>query len=139
MVHAMSGDGDIDFQPKLGRIRSQGSFKPKGMKAYLKSARKRPSKTGGGRLSTGFSGARRVMIKARVHRLSGSGAGTQRAHTSYLERDGAGKDKDPAEFYDDVSEGLDGQDWLQEHADERHHFRFIVSVSADVKVPQFDS
>ena len=75
MVHVMSGDGDFDFQPKLGRIRSQGSFKPKGMKAYLKGARKRPSKTGGGRRSTAFAGARRVMIKARVHRLSGGGAG----------------------------------------------------------------
>ncbi|MEL7101964.1 MAG: DUF3363 domain-containing protein [Pseudomonadota bacterium] len=132
----MSGDGDFDFQPKLGRIRSQGSFKPKGMKAYLKGARKRPSKTGGGRWSTAFAGARRVMIKARVHRLSGSGAGTQRAHISYLERDGAGKDKDPAEFYNDVSEGLDGQDWLQEHADERHHFRFIVSPEDGEKLQE---
>ncbi len=123
----MSGDGDFDFQPKLGRIRSQGSFKPKGMKAYLKGARKRPSKTGGSRRSTAFAGARRVMIKARVHRLSGSGAGSQRAHISYLERDGAGKGKDPAEFYNDVSEEFDGQEWLKEHADERHHFRFIVS------------
>lgn len=132
----MSGDGDFDFQPKLGRIRSQGSFKPRGMKAYLKGARKRPSKTGGGRRSTAFAGARRVMIKARVHRLSGSGAGTQRAHISYLERDGAGKDKDPAEFYDDLSEGLDGQDWLQEHADERHHFRFIVSPEDGEKLQE---
>jgi len=123
----MSGEGDFDFQPKLGRIRSPGSFKPKGMKAYVKGTRKRPSKTVGGRRSTGFAGARRVMIKARVHRLSGSGTGAQRAHISYLERDGAGKDKEPAEFYDDLSEGLDGQDWLKEHADERHHFRFIVS------------
>ena len=132
----MSGDGDFDFQPKLGRIRSQASFKPKGMKAYLKGARKRPSKTGGARRSTAFAGARRVMIKARVHRLSGSGVGTQRAHISYLERDGAGKDKDAAEFYDDVSEGLDGQDWLQEHADERHHFRFIVSPEDGEKLQE---
>ena len=132
----MSGDGDFDFQPKLGRIRSQGGFKPKGMKAYLKGARKRSNDTGGGGRSTAFAGARRVMIKARVHRLSGSGAGTQRAHISYLERDGAGKDKDPAEFYDDVSEGLDGQDWLQEHADDRHHFRFIVSPEDGEKLQE---
>ncbi|MEL7102538.1 MAG: DUF3363 domain-containing protein [Pseudomonadota bacterium] len=132
----MSGDGDFDFQPKLGRIRSIGSFKPKGMKAYLKGARNRSSKTGSGRWSTAFAGARRVMIKARVHRLSGSGAGTQRAHISYLERDGAGKDKDPAEFYGDVSEGLDGQDWLKEHADERHHFRFIVSPEDGEKLQE---
>ena len=136
MVHAMSGDSDFDFQPKLGRIRSQGSFKPKGMKGYLKGARKRSINTRGDGRSTAYAGMRRVMIKARVHRLSGSGAGTQRAHISYLERDGAGKDKDPAEFYDDVSEGLDGQDWLQEHADERHHFRFIVSPEDGEKLQE---
>ena len=136
MVHAMSGDGDFDFQPKLGRIRSQGSFKPKGMKAYLKGVRMRSTNTDGARRSTGFAGARRVMIKARVHRLSASRVGTQRAHISYLERDGAGKDKEPAEFYNDVSEGLDGQDWLQEHADERHHFRFIVSPEDGEKLQE---
>ncbi|MEL6728526.1 MAG: DUF3363 domain-containing protein [Pseudomonadota bacterium] len=132
----MSRDGDFDFQPKLGRIRSQSSFKPKGMKAYLKGARKRSNNTGGGGRSTAFAGARRVMIKARVHRLSGSGAGTQRAHISYLERDGAGKDKEPAEFYDDVSDGIDGQDWLKEHANDRHHFRFIVSPEDGEKLQE---
>ena len=132
----MSRDGDFDFQPKLGRIRSQSSFKPKGMKAYLKGARKRSNNTGGGGRSTAFAGARRVMIKARVHRLSGSGAGTQRAHISYLERDGAGKDKEPAEFYDDVSDGIDGQDWLKEHANARHHFRFIVSPEDGEKLQE---
>lgn len=132
----MRKDGDFDFQPKLGRIRSKGSFKPKGMKAYLKGARGRPSKTSGGRRSTAFAGARRVMIKARVHRLSGSGVGAQHAHISYLERDGAGKDQEPAEFYDDVSEGLDGQDWLKEHADDRHHFRFIVSPEDGEKLQE---
>ncbi|NQY98964.1 MAG: DUF3363 domain-containing protein [Henriciella sp.] len=135
----MSGDGDFDFQPKLGRIRSQGNFKPKGMKGYLKGARKRPSKTGGGRGSAVFTGMRRVMIKVRVHRLSGSGAGAQRAHISYLQRDGAGKDKDPAEFYDDTSDGIDGQDWLKEHADDRHHFRFIVSPEDGEKLHELKS
>lgn len=136
MVHAMSGDSDFDFQPKLGHIRSEGSFKSKGMKAYLKGARKRSNNTGGGGRSTAFAGARRVMIKARVHRLSGSGVGSQRAHISYLERDGAGKDKEPAEFYNDVSEGIDGQEWLKEHADERHHFRFIISPEDSEKLQE---
>ena len=77
-----------------------------------------------------------MTIKARVHRLSGSGVGTQRTHISYLERDGAGKDKEPAEFYNDVGEGLDGQNWLQEHADERHHFRFIVSPEDGEKLQE---
>ena len=128
MVHTMSGGSDFEFTPKLGRIRSGGSAKPKGMKAFLKSARKRSGKPNGSRQrGAAFAGARRVMIKARVHQLAGSGGGAQRAHISYLERDGAGKDREPAEFYNELEDGLDGQNWLQDHADERHHFRFIVS------------
>lgn len=98
------------------------------MKAFLKKAHKSHSKFGGssGR-SSGFSGARRVYIQARVKRLAGGGGGAQRAHVSYLERDGAGRDEERAEFYNENAEGRDGQEWLREHADERHHFRFIIS------------
>lgn len=128
MVHTMSGSDEFIFKPRLGRIRSSGSPKTGGMKSFLKSARKRSDKSSGGsRRSSAFAGARRVMIKARVHKLSGGGGGSQRAHVSYLERDGAGKDREPAEFYNELEEGLDGQDWLKAHADDRHHFRFIVS------------
>ncbi len=126
----MSGQDEFEFRPRLGRIGSKGGTKPSSVKAYLKSARKRPGKiTGGSGRAVAFAGARRIMIKARVHRLSGGGGGggAQRAHISYLERDGAGKDREPAQFYNDVEEALDGQAWLKEHTNERHHFRFIVS------------
>lgn len=137
MVHGMSDAGDFDFQPRLGRIRSQGRFKPKGIKAFLKGARKKSGKIGsGGSRTVAFAGARRVMIKARVHRLSGGGGGAQRAHISYLERDGAGKDREPAEFYDELTEGIHGQEWLKEHSDERHHFRFIVSPEDGEKLKE---
>lgn len=137
MVQAMSDAGDFDFQPRLGRIRSQGRFKPKGIQSFLKGARKKSGKIGsGGGRSVAFAGARRVMIKARVHRLSGGGGGAQRAHISYLERDGAGKDREPAEFYDELSEGIDGQKWLKDHGDDRHHFRFIVSSEDGEKLEE---
>lgn len=124
----MSEADDYLFQPRLGRIASQGSVRVGSMKTYLKGARKRSRRSSRSRSgATSFAGMRRVMIKARVHRLSGTGAGRQRAHISYLERDGAGKDRKPAEFYNDIGEEIDGQDWLKDHSDERHHFRFIVS------------
>ena len=124
----MSGQDEFEFQPRLGRIGSKGGAKPSSIKAYLKSARKQSGKVSGGSgRAFAFAGARRVMIKARVHRLSGGGGGAQRAHVSYLERDGAGKDREPAHFYNDIEDALDGQAWLKEHTNERHHFRFIVS------------
>lgn len=124
----MSGQDEFEFRPRLGRIGSKGGAQPSSIKAYLKSARKRSGKmSGGSGRAFAFAGARRVMIKARVHRLSGGGGGAQRAHVSYLERDGAGKDREPAQFYNDTEEALDGQAWLKEHTNERHHFRFIVS------------
>ncbi|MEL6694223.1 MAG: hypothetical protein AAFQ12_14520, partial [Pseudomonadota bacterium] len=99
----MSEADDFLFQPRLGRIASQGSVRVGSMKAYLKGARKRSRRSSGSRSgATSFAGMRRVMIKARVHRLSGTGAGRQRAHISYLERDGAGKDRKPAVFYNDI-------------------------------------
>jgi len=124
----MSGAGDDNFKPRLGRIRSEtGSHQPS-MKAFLKSARKggkKSSAKSGRRIS--FSGTRRVYIQARVQRLSSGGGGAQKAHVSYLERDGAGQDRERAEFYNENTEGLDGQDWLKDHSGDRHHFRFIVS------------
>lgn len=124
----MSEADDYLFQPRLGRIASQGSARAGSLKAYLKGARKRSRRSGGNRSgATSFAGMRRVLIKARVHRLSGTGGARQRAHISYLERDGAGKDSKPADFYNDIGEEIDGEDWLKDHSDERHHFRFIVS------------
>ncbi len=54
--------------------------------------------------------------------------GAQRAHLGYLQREGAGKGQERAEFYDAEHEGVAGQDWLESAKDDRHHFRFIVSA-----------
>lgn len=124
----MSGQDEYEFQPRLGRSKRSSGARPRTMKQFLKGARAQPAK----RASSGTSsrpafGARRVYVQARVQRLSGCGLFAQRAHVSYLERDGAGRGEERAEFYNENTEGLDGQQWIREHADERHHFRFIVS------------
>ncbi|MEO0569460.1 MAG: DUF3363 domain-containing protein [Pseudomonadota bacterium] len=124
----MSAD-EQDFRPRLGRPSNRHPTRPSNMQSYLKAARKGAKRGSSRRPSSrqGLAGARRVYVQARIQRLSGSGKALQRAHMSYLEREGAGRDQERAAFYDDRAEGLSGQDWLKDHADERHHFRFIVS------------
>tara|TARA_R110000764_G_scaffold83328_5_gene163917 strand:- start:16015 stop:17700 length:1686 start_codon:yes stop_codon:yes gene_type:complete len=60
--------------------------------------------------------------------------GAQRAHLRYLQREGAGKGQERAEFYDAEREGVAGQDWLENTKDDRHHFRFIVSAEDGQKL-----
>lgn len=124
----MTGEDD-QFRPRLGRPVDGQKARPANLRAFLKGARKGASR-GGSKPAprrSSLSGARRVYVQARIQRLSGSGSALQRAHISYLERDGAGRGDERATFYNDKAEDLSGQDWLNEHADERHHFRFIVS------------
>lgn len=124
----MSTD-EHDFRPRLGRPSDRHQTRPTNMRGYLKAARKGAKRGSAGPASrrSGLAGARRVYVQARIQRLSGSGGALQRAHMSYLERDGAGRGEERALFYNDKTEGLSSQDWLKDHADERHHFRFIVS------------
>jgi len=60
--------------------------------------------------------------------------GAQRAHLGYLQREGAGKGQERAEFYDAQREGVDGHSWLENTKDDRHHFRFIVSAEDGQKL-----
>lgn len=124
----MSTD-EHDFRPRLGRPADRHQTRPTNLRSYLKAARKGAKRAGAQRTSrrSDLAGARRVYVQARIQRLSGSGRALQRAHISYLERDGAGPGEERAAFYNDHAEDLSGQDWLKDHSDERHHFRFIVS------------
>lgn len=124
----MSKD-EHDFRPRLGRPADRHQTRPTNLRSYLKAARKGVKRGGAMRTSrrSSLAGARRVYVQALIQRLTGNGRALQRAHISYLERDGAGRGEERAAFYNDRAEGLSGQDWLKNHSDERHHFRFIVS------------
>ena len=127
---------DDDFRPRLGRIGNRSGGTRGSMRAFLKGARasgsvRRRSSSASPR---GFSGGRRAIIQARFVKLGGGGMGTQRAHLGYLQREGAGKDQERAEFYDAEREGVAGQDWLENTKDDRHHFRFIVSAEDGQKL-----
>lgn len=131
----MSGRDDYDFRPRLGRSKRQSAASARTMKQFLRGARAKPVKRASSSSPRKAAfGVRRVYVQARVQRLAGGGGGAQRAHVSYLEREGAGRGEEQAEFYNEKAHALDGQDWLREHADERHHFRFIVSPEDGAKL-----
>ncbi|MEL7100823.1 MAG: hypothetical protein AAGM84_18510 [Pseudomonadota bacterium] len=67
------------------------------------------------------------MVKARIVRIACKGFALQRAHLSYLSRDGAGKDRGRGQFYDREQEGVEGREFLARGREDHHHFRFIVS------------
>lgn len=72
--------------------------------------------------------ARRVMVKARVMKLSGvKAAGAAQAHLRYLQRDGITREGEQGRFYSTFSDDADGKAFLERGAGDRHQFRFIVS------------
>lgn len=72
----------------------------------------------------------RVIVKALVSRHSGKGAARGKAlaaHLRYLGRDGAGQKGEAATFFDRQSDTIEATERVQDWAEHRHHFRFIIS------------
>ncbi len=119
-----------EFRPRLGRIARDNAAPSQSLASQLRRVGKSGSslrRRSAPKLQ-GWQGTRRAIIKARVVRLSGKGLALQRAHLGYLQREGAGEHGDRAAFYNGTSDGVDGKDWLKAGAEDRHHFRFIVSA-----------
>lgn len=90
----------------------------------------RPSTFGRGRAalirSVHVGGSRRsVVVKARVVRRS---AGGLAAHIGYLQRDGVTRDGEAGRLFDARSDMVDASAFAERAQDDRHHFRFIVSL-----------
>jgi len=77
--------------------------------------------------SPGGGMRRRVMVKARIVKLGGTGCGAAAAHLRYVQRDGVTRSGDPGELYDARGDVADGRAFLDRTGDDRHQFRFIVS------------
>ena len=142
----MTDQDDFRIKPGKGRSRGSGSVKPLSLAAQVKRAAaragfaRRSTRRGGGtgRLGRGRVAAlagrrsamsRRVVIKARVVRHSGprfTSAPLSR-HIAYLERDGVTRDGRDASMFDARSDRASGDAFAGRCADDRHHFRFIVS------------
>ena len=139
-------DTDDEFKVKLGRI---GNRKGRKAVGYVKRVRKIAAKVAAGRphrssafigsrigrghahgtVSAGRSptGARRVVIKARIVRIKAGDNGAVRAHLRYVQRDGVTREGDPGELYDAGSNRADGKAFTERGGEDRHQFRFIVA------------
>jgi type IV secretory pathway VirD2 relaxase len=75
------------------------------------------------------SNARRVVMKARVVRHQGTRfrSAPLPKHMAYLKRDGVTRDGDDARMFDATSDAADEEAFAERTADDRHHFRFIIS------------
>lgn len=129
----MSVPPDNPFTPRPGRIRSSGSGGR--AKTYLTRMTKALSSAGGVRRSVlparprpaPRSGQRRVIVKARIVRMSASSAAALAAHIGYIRRDAALEEKDRGKLFDATSEDAGVSELAKSIADDRHHFRLIVS------------
>jgi type IV secretory pathway VirD2 relaxase len=142
----MTPDDDFRVRPGKGRSRGSGSVRPLSLAAQVKRAAaragysRRPGRRAGGtgRLGRGGGAAlagrrsaasRRVVIKARIARHNGPRfrAAPLARHIAYLERDGVTRDGRDASMFDARADRADGDTFAGRCADDRHHFRFIIS------------
>jgi type IV secretory pathway VirD2 relaxase len=135
-----------EFRPRPGRIRHGGSRDSRSFVGQVLAATRkaggprtlgvaragRASVFGRGRASS-LNALRRVggrsrsvVIKARVVRQSGAGAPLG-VHVTYLQRDGVDRENQPGRLFDREGEEIDGSAFADRCAEDRHHFRFIVS------------
>ncbi len=84
---------------------------------------------GAGRTRIGAATNRRVVVKSRIVRQSGSRyrAAPLSRHITYLQREGVTRDEAPARMFDAQGDGADVVAFAERCEGDRHHFRFIVS------------
>jgi type IV secretory pathway VirD2 relaxase len=143
-----TSDDDIKVRP--GRIRhgNRGAKRPQTFVGEVMRAAKKAGHVGSsfrssqGRSRSRFgrgrraavsirlrSNARRVVMKARVVRHQGTRfrSAPLPKHMAYLKRDGVTRDGADARMFDASSDAADEQAFAERTADDRHHFRFIIS------------
>lgn len=91
------------------------------------------SRLGRGHTAARFAGAkltpmsRRVTIKTLLVNHQRASPQSLAKHLRYIERDGAGRDGEPGRAYGPQVDEADLDAFKERCADDRHHFRFIVS------------
>lgn len=122
------GGGDARRLGKPTSARATGRFNSRGRGAKFSRAASRSSGWSIDPTSKMRVRARRVMVKARIVKLTGakalSAAGT---HLRYLQRDGVTREGEQGRFYSTFSDDADGKTFLARGESDRHQFRFIVS------------
>jgi len=78
---------------------------------------------------------RRVIVKARVVRLKGTGTEAVAAHLRYIAREGVGRDKEAPNLpYDATSDRVDLEAFRSRGCKDRHQFRFIIAPEDAVEL-----
>ncbi|MBB5217516.1 relaxase/mobilization nuclease and DUF3363 domain-containing protein [Parapusillimonas granuli] len=151
-------DDDFRTRPSAPKSRGQG-FVSKVLKqvgkAGGKSAVRRPaltksqgqragqrpgSRLGRGHTAARFAGAsltpfsRRVTIKTLLVNQRQASPQSLSRHLRYVERDGAGRDGEPGRAYGPQVDEADLDAFKERCANDRHHFRFIVSPEDGVEL-----
>ena len=145
-------DDDFRIRPSAPKNRGQGFvskvLKQAGRASSGKSSVRRPGAAGGAGRGTGqrpgsrlgrghtaarFAGAkltpmsRRVAIKTLLVNQQRASPQSLAKHLRYIERDGAGRDGEPGQAYGPQTDAADLEAFKERCADDRHHFRFILS------------
>ncbi|MCQ4291879.1 relaxase/mobilization nuclease and DUF3363 domain-containing protein [Pseudomonas stutzeri] len=148
-------DDDFRVRPSAPKNRGKGQsqnfvskvLKQAGKASGGKSAARRPgtgvsgqragqrpgSRLGRGHTAARFAGAkltpmsRRVTIKTLLVNQRNASPQSLAKHLRYIERDGAGRDGEPGRAYGPQTDDADLDAFKERAADDRHHFRFIVS------------
>ena len=144
-------DDDFRIRPSAPKNRGQGFIskvlKQAGKASSGKSSVRRPGSSGkgtgtghrpGSRLGRGhtaarFAGAsltplsRRVTIKTLLVNQRQASPQSLAKHLRYIERDGVGRDGEPGRAYGPQTDEADLDAFKEGCADDRHHFRFILS------------
>jgi type IV secretory pathway VirD2 relaxase len=71
--------------------------------------------------------ARRVVVKARVVKISGSKSQPADSHLRYLQRDGVTRDGERGQVYTAFTNSADARQFCERGRGDRHQFRFIVA------------
>ena len=86
--------------------------------------------------SAGRGMRQRVVVKTHVSRHKpGKARGSLARHVSYLGRESASADGKHGVFYDAAREGVDARQEAVQWAQDRHHFRLIVSPERGGDIP----
>lgn len=145
---------DKPFEPKLGRIHDSTSSKPQRYARRVLSetsravvqplrhrshidnnAVRRGQASGSVAANGSFApGTRRVVVRARYVRQIGGDLGATRAHMRYIQRDGTARDGSPGQLYDAASDRADGATLLERSVEDRHQFRFVVSIEDAARI-----
>lgn len=145
-------DDDFRIRPSAPKNRGQGFvskvLKQVGKTSGGKSSMRRPASAGGtgkhagqrpgsrlgrGHTAARFAGAkltpmsRRVTIKTLLVNQQRASPQSLAKHLRYIERGGVGRDGEPGRAYGPLTDTADLDAFKKRCADDRHHFRFIVS------------